>query len=221
MLKKVLVGAAALGLTVAALANGNSVPVVTAVPASEFNPGIYLGLQAGYGVAGWYRVKDDYSVSDDNGLAGRLLLGYDFTKYWAAEVGYTYFGGKSKLKDGASTAVSEIRTQAFDLVAKGKIPVVDKFDIYGKAGIAYLMSKGIRKAVDAGDSWVGSNDKQNNVAAVLGLGADYYFKPNLWMDLSWTKYIVGKKFGGTTSYVDNYQPDTDLFVLGLNYKFVL
>jgi len=236
MLKKILIGVAALGLTAAALANGNTVSESTAlaaVPASEFDPGIYLGLQGGYGLSGWKRVEGDAAkVSADGGLSGRAFVGYDFTKYWAMELGYTYFGPKTKVKDASGTVLSQIRTEAWDLVGKGKIPVVDSFDIYGKLGVGYLMSKGIQKASTTFSSdtvYVGEKDKQNNIAGVVGVGAEYYFMPNLWMDLSWTRYMTNAKSGMTytgtldsnaTVYANGkYQPDADFYALGVAYKF--
>lgn len=219
MLKKMLIGIAALGLSAAALANGNS--VVTAAPASDFNPGFYLGLQAGLGSAGWYRLENDFKVENDNSLTGRLYFGYDFTKNWGAELGYVYFGSKTTVKNNAKTTTyGDIRTQIIDLVGVGTIPIVDTFDIYGKAGVAYMMSKGIRNAKDSDGAYLGSDDKQNNLAAVLGIGADYYFTPDLWMDLSWTTYMAGKKFGDNgTVPVGNYQPDANFYAIGIGYSF--
>jgi len=221
MLKKILIGVAALGLTAAALANGNSISESTAlaaVPASEFDPGLYVGLQAGYGLSGWKRVNGnavDVSNSSANNIAGRVLVGYDFTKYWAAEAGYTYFFKKAQLKAG-SVLEGDVRTQALDLVAKGKIPVVDQFDMYGKAGIGYLMSKGLQHTANIEFA----KDKQNNFAGVVGAGAEYYFMPNLWMDLSWTRFMVATGCGSSNGYTFNkYQPDADLFALGVAYKF--
>lgn len=217
MLKKILIGLAVLGLTVAALANGNSVPVVTTVPTSEFNPGIYVGLQGGYGVNGWYRIKPEFDVSNDEGLTGRVFVGYDFTKTWALEAGYTYFSSESKIKD-SSIVMSEIRTQAFDLVGKLKVSVINNFGVYAKAGVVYLMSKGINKGSDG--YYIGTKDKQNNLGVAMGLGAAYYFTPSLWMDLSWTKNIIGRKLGQTsTTWFGPYQPDTDFYALGIAYKF--
>jgi len=219
MLKKMLIGVAAFGLTAAALANGNS--VVTAAPiASDFNPGMYLGLQAGLGQAGYYRFKgyDDsnnaITVDDDNSLTGRIFAGYDFTKYWAAEFGYTYFGSKAKVTDNGSgnqKISTSIRTQMVDLVAKGKLPVLDQFDIYGKAGVVYSFSS--FSGTDLSD---GTKDASNdrNFGAALGIGADYYFMPNLWMDVSWTTHMYGKKFNSSS-----YQPDSNFYALGLAYKF--
>lgn len=219
MLKKILVGAAVLGLTAAALANGNGVSTIAA-PVSDFDPGFVIGLQAGLGSAGWYRLKDSEKIENDNSLAGRLYVGYDFTKNWGAELGYVYFGSKTTIKsnDGNNTQYSDIRTQIIDLVGVGTIPIVDSFDIYGKAGLAYLMSKGIKSG---GNNSVGDNDKQNNVGVALGIGADYYFTDNIWMDLSWTTYLTGKKFGkyGSTTSVGNYQPDANFYAIGIGYDF--
>jgi len=227
MLKKIFIGIAALGLTATALANGNSVPLTTATttPANNFNPGIYLGIQGGYAIAGWYRINNEMlndtgtsvmKVKDDSGIGGRVFVGYDFTKNWAAELGYMYFGSKTKLKVN-DTTYGDVTTQAFDLVGKGKIPIVDKFDIYAKLGIGYLMSKGLQHF---GGNTLFTKDKQNNISGVVGFGVDYYFMPNLWMDLSWTRHIVDKKGSDSSGNAyGKYQPDADLYALGIAYKF--
>jgi len=223
MFKKLLIGAAALGLTAAALANGNAVSsaAVVAAPASEFNPGIYIGLQGGYAQAGWYRLKGDTitsvgttKVTDDGVIGGRVYVGYDFTKNWALELGYLYFGTKTKFKAN-DTTYGDIRTQAFDLVGMGSIPVTDDFDVYGKLGVGYLMSKGLTQTAGLFEK-----DKQNNFAAVVGFGVEYTFVQNWAVDLSWTRYIVNKKavYGGNATY-GSYQPDADFYAIGIEYKF--
>jgi len=222
MVNKILIGIAVLGLTATVLAEDSSISeTVTSV--STFNPGVYFGLQAGYGEVGWKKVKgstNNFRVNDDASLTGRIFVGYDFTKYWAAEFGYTYFSAKTKIQSPSSgVALSDVRTQALDLVGKGKLPVQDNFDIYAKAGIGLMMSKGINKASNSGTT-IGNADQQNNLAAVVGFGGEYYFNSNLWLDLSWTKNFVGKNFGQTTSsYYGPYQPNTDLYAVGIAYKF--
>jgi len=217
MLKQFLMGTAILSVAVGVMANGSINPITP--PTTDFNSGVYVGLQGGYGVNGWYRIKPEFSVNNDDGMASRVFIGYDFTKTWALEAGYSYFFPKSKIKDG-STTMSEIRTQAFDLVGKLKVSVIDNFGVYGKAGVVYLLSRGINKGVDNNYGYyIGSNDKQSNLGVVMGLGAAYYFTPNFWMDLSWTKNIVAKKLGQTpTTWFASYQPDTDFYAVGVAYK---
>ena len=223
MFKKLAVSVAALGLYATALANGGIVTstAIASSPISDFNSGVYLGVQGGYGVSGWKNVNgDSYKVSDADGFAGRLLIGYDFTKNWAIEAGFLYIGSNAKIKNTDGTVLSDIRTQALDLVVKGKIPVADNFDIYAKLGPGYLMSKGLRKAVDSDGDYLFSKDNPQNLALVFGVGADYYFMPNLWLDLSWTGYLVNSKFGnvGNVNF-DKYKPNANFYALGLYYKF--
>jgi len=83
------------------------------------------------------------------------------------------------------------------------------------------MSNGLQSGKGHHDNnWWFAKDKANNLGAVVGFVASYYFMPNLWIDLSWTRYIVNKKVGynGNAIYGD-YQPDADLYALGIAYKF--
>lgn len=227
MFKKLVFCAAALSLSAAALANGNSVSMVSAPAVSDFNSGIYLGIQGGYGVSGWKHINSTISTStflkssNEDGIAGRVFVGYDFTKNFAAEFGYMYFGQKAKLTERSDNTVdAEVRTQAFDLVGKGKIEFLDNFDVYGKLGIGYLMSSGLHSGLKSdGTAWF-DKDKAENLSAVVGTGVSYYFTRNLWIDASWTTHIVNKGFGITDKgYYGDYQPNADLYALGIAYKF--
>jgi len=226
MFKKIF-AVTALSLSAAVFANGN-IPMAPASVASDFDPGFYLGLQGGYGASGWDKVDSQIVLlksSNANSLTGRVFVGYDFTKNFALEVGYAYFGSKATLTEMYyNTKDGEVRTQAFDLVGKGKIAFLDNFNVYAKLGIGYLMSNGLKSGAGQAAGYVSTNwftkDKVGNFGAVAGFGLSYYFMPNLWTDISWTRYIVNKKFGvrNGTVYGD-YQPDADLYALGLAYKF--
>ena len=94
MLKKLILSVLALGLTSIALADGNTISEsseLAAVPNDTFDPGLYLGIQGGFGASGWKKIDGDIAkVNNADGLAGRAVIGYDFTENWAMELGYMY-----------------------------------------------------------------------------------------------------------------------------------
>jgi len=225
MLKKILLSIAALALISTALADESMISEaseLSAVPNDVFEPGFYLGVQGGYAVNGWKAIDGTIvKVSNSENLGGRGFIGYDFTQNWALEAGYTHFGTKAKVTDilfpTSSVVVAKIITQAADITGKGKLPITDNFGVYAKLGIGYLMSTGLQKKEET--SWFSKNN-QNNLAAVIGAGASYYFLPNFWIDLSWTGFIVNKKLGNEgTYYFGKYQPNANLYALGIYYKF--
>ena len=179
--------------------------------------GIYLGLNAGGGFTNWKDCDgNDFgdpdggsvkSVGGDNGLVGRAFLGYDINKYFATEVGYSYFFNKPNVamtdRSGKSAVVSsgDIKTQAFDLYGKGKLPVFDTVDLYTKVGIGYLMSN------------QGEWGKFNNTNLAFGIGADYKFTRNFIINIEWSR------IAGYSSMNNKYIPNTYAAMAGLRYKF--
>src|SRR3990170_1460750 len=140
IMKKLLVvsAIAALGLTSVALAGGlpEEMPMAPAAVSSS-DTGFYLGLSGGYGMTNWKNLEgiktagvQEFSVSKDNGAVGRAFLGYDLSRYFAVEFGYSYFFNKTKLaghgSDGVAGSTTEYSfvksTQSFDLMGKIKAP---------------------------------------------------------------------------------------------------
>ena len=99
--KKILLGATLLGVSAVTLANGNgyvSTPMPKVTPTcDQFTPAFYVGIQGGYADLGWDHIKPMFELVgisftrfDDEGFGARAYIGYDITKYLAAEAGYTY-----------------------------------------------------------------------------------------------------------------------------------
>lgn len=211
-MKKLLVvsAVAALGLSAVAFAGGlpEEMPAApAAVVSSDMGP--YIGIEGGYGMTHYKNWSENYSVGKDNGIVGRAFLGYDINKYFAAEFGYSYFFNKAKKESKSnSNNYTEYKTQAFDLFGKGKLPVTDEFGLYAKLGVGYLMTN----AKDNG-TWTGTKSPKNfNVA--YGAGADYYITSNVIANVEWLRYN-----GNSIMNSDNYQPNTDAFMIGLRYRF--
>jgi opacity protein-like surface antigen len=183
-----------------------------------------------------YTLSGRTSVSNDTGWGGRIFVGYQFHKYFAVEAGYflmrtaTVSGnGLITTPDNATAALigtgyfnDDVKTQAFDIVAKGIIPVNDSFNFYAKLGAGYLMNK---ESINYGYDFssvqgpkqdFSASDNNNNFAFVYGLGAAYHIE-NWTLDLSWTRW------NSTQSKImnNNWQPNVDLYALGVSYKFDL
>jgi len=238
MLKKtLLVGAVALGLSGAAFGMGDVMP---SCPAETFNPGFILGLQAGYGMTNWDNANDLGTVGSvitpsfavitnvyqtfrkPSTIVGRVYAGYDFHKYFGVELGYMRFLQKTTLDVNANAIIIDpatqrvyavggvlasagITTQAVDLLAKIKAPINDAFGVYAKIGPDLMMT-----SMDNG----GGNTSHLNIA--FGVGVNYNITSNFAADLSWMRYQGHERAASAV-----YQPNNDLFLLGISYKFTL
>ncbi|EKE01981.1 MAG: outer membrane protein [uncultured bacterium] len=221
-MKKLLVvsAIAALGFTSAALAGGLPEEMPMAPAAMTSDAGIYVGINGGWGLTNWKNFGDRTGVitniSNDNGVVGRAFVGYDFNRYFATEFGYSYFFNQPKLNAGSTTDYKISRTQTLDLVGKGKLPVVDNFDLYAKLGVGYMMSKVKLETTTEGIANFSGNRNVFNV--VYGAGADYYITPNVIANVEWLRVNGSAKFNSTDDQ-KKYQPYTDAFMVGLRYKF--
>ncbi len=200
-MKKLLVvsAVAALGLSSIAFAGGlpEEMPAAPAAAISS-DTGVYVGLAGGFGMTNWKNLIDD--TNKDNGFVGRAFLGYDITRYVALELGYSYFFNKPEINDVRFIK----RTHNIDLMGKIKAPIVDNFDIYGKIGANYLMTKPEADNLDS----------RNNFNVAFGAGADYYITPNIIANVEWLRFNGKAKFED-----EKYQPHTDAFLVGLRYRF--
>lgn len=166
------------------------------------DPGIYVGIDGGWGMTNY---KNDGAVDtfgtgtkNDDGIAGRILVGYDFNQNFAIEAGGTRFFKTVKFTDTPET----IQTSLVDLYGKGKIPITTCFDLYAKLGVAYLYN-------NINNSYVG-NIHSINVA--FGVGAAYAITNNLATSFEWSS-IAGNKQS------HSYIPNANTLMLGLRYKF--
>jgi len=184
-----------------------------AIEASD--AGIYLGLNAGGGFTGWKETDGSSAgidglvvkrVTHDCGFVGRIFLGYDINRYFAAEAGYSYFFNRPVIKAmyySVEVASAGIRTQAVDFYVKGKLPVYKKLDLYAKAGAGYLISNQ--------GQMVGGIFNNTNLAC--GFGADYSFTQNIIANIEWSR------IAGYPTMNTNYIPNVYAVMAGLRYKF--
>lgn len=225
-----------MGLSSVALANGGGYGVApVAPPPSPTGAGFVIGLQGGYADTHWDNVLNVFNNTDifdtfgfqatsvdidDQGFAARGFLGYDFNRYFGLEAGYTYLP-KAKVNVGflnGASASNSVKNYTVDLLAKLMIPVVDGFGLYAKAGAAYFKSSWSNPVVD--DTGTTVVDDVSHVGPAFGVGATYEIVPNLNADLSWMRYSGDDEIFNNSGNVNTgYQPNPDVFLLGLSYKF--
>lgn len=245
---RAFIGLAAFSASVAAVANGGgygAIPIAVAPPEQPIYSGFVIGIQGGYAETHWDNVLDFLKVipnttDSDSGFAGRAYLGYDFNQYFGLETGYVYLPNATfninsanflPLSDGSLRTSGKITNYAIDLLAKLSVPLVDGFGLYAKAGGAYFHSKFSDGALILGDNNVGGfQTSANHIGPAFGVGAYYEIIPCLNMDLSWMHYSGDNQLysgngsplivnGVTGIFNKNYQPNPDLVLLGLSYKF--
>jgi OOP family OmpA-OmpF porin len=172
---------------------------------SNCNIGIYFGGQLGmsnmhYGSK--YTIPGN--TVENNKLAGRIYLGYIFSQFISAELAYDYYGRpKFKAVDGNT---QDILQHGGDLIIKGTLPLDYGFGLYAKGGAALIH----RSALHSNRRTFAEKEEDTKVTPVGGIGVNYWFAPNIALDLSWTKTMT---IGDL--------PTTDFFLLGINYKINL
>ncbi|MBX9586368.1 MAG: outer membrane beta-barrel protein [Gammaproteobacteria bacterium] len=220
--KKLLLGTmgvvASLGISCSSLA-------YYGVVANEFQPGFYIGLQAGFAQTWW---SDLDSITDNfpslglhwegthGDWAARGDVGYDFNEFFAVELGLAYFkAGRNTLTTvpgGLTLYDQHPKAFAVDLVAKLSLPLDNGFRLFTKAGAHF--TKAAHAPIFLDDATIVADQENRKVAQVLfGVGASYAITNSFSADLTWTFYR------GTSTFDDKYMPNTDLYTLGLAYKF--
>jgi OOP family OmpA-OmpF porin len=162
------------GLAILALASA----VAFAGPALAQDTGFYIG-----GALGQAEQKGSCDglpagVScDEKDSAWKILGGYQFNRHLAVELGYANLGEATANGLGISAAVE---VTAWDVVAVGSFPIMDKFSVYGKLGMF--------RAESEGTSNVGVSADDSETGFTFGVGLRYDFTRNLGVRAEWQRY---------------------------------
>ena len=129
---------------------------------------------------------------DEKDTAWRILGGYQFNRYFAAELGYHDLGE-------ASAPGASVEGTAWELVGIGSYPIVDKFSVYGKLGL-------YRGELE------GPGGEETNSDLTYGVGLQYDFLKNVGVRGEWQRY--SKMGGGNIT-----ETDVDVLSIGVVYRF--
>jgi opacity protein-like surface antigen len=182
--------------------------------ANATTPGVYVEGQVGYAHTGKHFVKPfpssgKVSSKYKGGLAGRLAIGYQFNPNWSVEIGYLQLAQqKAHVKSTIAKQSITLNQHAFDVVGKGILPINNKFDIYAKAGMAYLVND-LKGDVVSGQSIVAPLAK-HSWAPEAGVGVTYNMSSNVFIDTAFTHIQpIGK----------NRPNNINMATIGLGFTF--
>jgi OmpA-OmpF porin, OOP family len=181
-----------------------SASALSVMAANAAVPGIYMTGQLGYANTHMgNKTNVDYvdqfgfqtkaNNLSNNGLAGRLALGYQFTPNFAVEMGYLQLR-KDKADGilyGEPPATLSLGQHAIDLAGKASLPVANNVNVYGKLGVAYLTTN---VQLDTTLKNVPTTYDINNVLGIAkhrlapetAIGVSYNVTPSFSVDTSWT-----------------------------------
>jgi OmpA-OmpF porin, OOP family len=217
-------GLATIGMSVA-MAGGPEPLTPTAPPeVPGFQPTIYLDGNLGYAVMDWKEFNsvsgpvpfDRITSNSSGGFTFGGDVGYQFAKYFGAEVGAYYL---PRVKGRASdfdpfVFDKELRVNSWFAYFAGKIvvPVFDCIDLFGKIGVAYRHINFSGPGIDDGVSR--SNDYWRPMFAAGGI---YHINEN---------WSVNAQYIRMPGYVHSHpltrrSPPADLFTLGIGYQFAV
>jgi OOP family OmpA-OmpF porin len=119
-----------------------------------------------------------FGTCDGTDTAYGIFAGYKVNKNLAMEFGYHQLGDVSLNAPGTTLT---FKTETYDLVALGMLPVADRLALYGKLGIYYGKVKGSTNIPGSGISGAGND-------LTYGVGGQYDITDTLGIRLEWQKY---------------------------------
>jgi hypothetical protein len=206
--------------------SGLGFSVVTSAQSGLMSPwsAVYVGVQGGWGKTDYDLDKfleangfDDHIHQD--GLAGRVYIGYQYNQYLALETGFAGFSEVDLVND-----IGDIQTTQWDLLLKVGTPLGCGFRGDIKLGAAYIMPfidiGDIETPTSADDDTVGDDessydDTGNGLRIVAGASLTYSFWNNFSVDLSYLHTFSDPDGGEGRIHV----PSIDLVTFGISYLF--
>lgn len=206
---------AALGVSVA-LAGGPDV----SQPAPTY-AGVYVEGNVGYALRDW---SDIYNTTSNTnrigGFSGGVDLGYQFNEYFSVEGGWVYLpeftgtaaAGSTAVANGLSAGRNKISSWALYGAGKVTVPVYDNTYVFGKAGFDYNRNE---------DSRTAGTSNSNYWMPMFAAGAQYYFNPNLSMNVQYMFLPGNDHVNQLRSGRAFMTPEAYVFTVGLGYKFLM
>ncbi|MGA7748640.1 MAG: outer membrane beta-barrel protein [Gallionella sp.] len=151
--------------------------------------GFYVAINVGQAST------NTYNLSSKTATAYNGLVGYQFNKYFGAEVQYTGFGSITG-QGGGSHDIS-----GYGLNVVGTYPFNDQWSVFLRLGAADTTIKTVNNGSDV-----------SRTDVTWGIGGQYNFTPNWGLRVDYDSYGVGSSSNiGTAT--------TSLASLGVVYKF--
>ena len=164
----------------------------------------YLGTDLGY--SNTHYNGDALGANDDTtGFGARLFGGYQFSEYFASELGWTHFAAAK------GNRVSSLYEHAYDLSVVGHYPLRDSgLSIFAKLGLAYIQAE--KNYVGQGHTYA------NLIRPTYGVGVASALTPHWSVDMQLSR-IQGKSSAYTGFDSSSNLPNADLYTVGAIYRF--
>ncbi len=120
---------------------------------------------------------------DDSATAFRLDTGYRFSNWFGIDAAYVNLGtldANVEIQPGTSS-LFEASVDGFELGLVGRIPLGDKFAVFGRIGNYWW----------SGDATIGgvtSSESGNDVS--YGIGAEFVINPSIVLTADWRRYSL-------------------------------
>ena len=139
-----------------------------------------------------------FSVDSDEATSFKVLAGFDFNKYFAAELEYI---DSSNFEETEGDFAIEASVTAFNVSVVGKVPVGEKFSLFAKFGMVFYDIDA--KITEFGFTESASLSEED---VSYGVGAGFAFTEN---------------FGARIEYqgFDIQDTDTDLISASVTWRF--
>lgn len=158
-----------------------------------------------------YSGSQSYDL-DESSLAGSIFGGYNFNRYIAVEATLGGFDAIDKDKFSIGDMMY------FAVQPKLSLPVTSNFNIFAKAGLAYVNAETI-----VSNSVVGlagnTTVSDTVITGMLGLGAEYAINDRVSLRASWDYMRPEFELANVAGASLTAEPDMSIFSVGMSYNF--
>ena len=141
---------------------------------------------------------------DDSDVTLKGMGGYQFTRNFAVDFGFTATGVAEARGPGGTDTITAAIAEA---TAVGILPLGDRFSLFGKAGIYTSM---VEREVNT--ILIRATDDKTNSDLTYGVGVGFLITPKLQLRAEWQRYQ--DLDAGTAG-----KSDLDLVLIGMVYRF--
>jgi OOP family OmpA-OmpF porin len=173
-----------------------------AAPLAAQADNAYVGVNVG-------RAEQKLSVQDvasekESATSFKLYGGYDYTKNFGVELGYTDFRKveKSALGYGISS-----KPESIYVAATGTLPLNEQFSLFGKLGVAFNHTK-----VNAWEPGFSDSTTNNKTNAMIGIGASFALDKKISFVAEYENFGKIAEDGGDSI-------KADMLSVGVRFKF--
>ena len=165
------------------------VALLSAMSSSAFADKLYASFSLGRMNA----VTDD--GGSPSGISTRLMFGFDFNQYLAAELGYSSLLTKAGYSTPTLTAAS-IKLNGQEIAVISRWPINDQFSVFGRVGYAVMSTVGTNSQGGAGNS-INGYTYSSPSGVVWGPGVIYNVNKTLDIRAGYNIYMLSGSLSGT------------------------